>query len=261
MPKVTIYVRNHKTREDELAEPRTIYPQGTIWCLRYKLDGKRKWETLASKTDVPGCGMTYHRARSIAKIREGELELGKPAATAPTLVKEPPSRVKVTDAVDAYIAELYRENNLVPKTIKGKQFELRRWTQVCGKMYMDELTRADMLAFRDWLRREDYAEWTVSSNMMSVVTMLKHNPLKKVVDLLKPADWPDVEDTLPEPYTVDEVLALPRVAAEFQRLVIRFFVGTGCREQEVAHVEWPDINWIEKTVWIHAKPKWSWKPK
>jgi hypothetical protein len=29
MPKVTIYVRNHKTREYELAEPRTIYPQGT----------------------------------------------------------------------------------------------------------------------------------------------------------------------------------------------------------------------------------------
>lgn len=43
--------------------------------------------------------------------------------------------------------------------------------------------------------------------------------------------------------------------------MIRFFVGTGCREQEVAHVEWADINWIEKTLWIHVKPKWNWKPK
>lgn len=27
-------------------------------------------------------------------------------------------------------------------------------------------------------RKEKLAEWTVQSNMMSVVTMLKHNPLK-----------------------------------------------------------------------------------
>jgi len=28
MPKVTIYIRNHNTREYELANPRTSYPQG-----------------------------------------------------------------------------------------------------------------------------------------------------------------------------------------------------------------------------------------
>ena len=45
MPKVSVYIRNHQTREYEPADPKTAYPQGTIFCLRYKKDGKRKWET------------------------------------------------------------------------------------------------------------------------------------------------------------------------------------------------------------------------
>jgi integrase len=44
-------------------------------------------------------------------------------------------------------------------------------------------------------------------------------------------------------------------------LVIRFFVATGMREQEVAHTEWSDINWIAKTVRVQAKPHYDWKPK
>lgn len=43
-----------------------------------------------------------------------------------------------------------------------------------------------MIAFRDRLLAEGFADWTVESNMMTVTTMLKHNPLKQVVGLLKP---------------------------------------------------------------------------
>ena len=163
--------------------------------------------------------------------------------------------------MDAYINDLYREKNLMPRTIADKRFELNGWMGWTTKQHIEELNRADLLAFRDRLRAEGLAEWTVQTNLTSVVTMLKRNPLKQITGLLKRQDWPEIEDTQPEPYTVEEVLALQSVANEFERLVIRFFVGTGCREQEVAHVEWSDINWVEKTVWIHAKPKWNWKPK
>jgi hypothetical protein len=68
MPKVTIYIRNHKTREYEQANPKTKYPPDTIWCLRYEKDGKSKWETLVNKTHVPGYGMTYSLPRAIANL-------------------------------------------------------------------------------------------------------------------------------------------------------------------------------------------------
>ena len=53
MPKVSVYIRNHQTRAYEPADAKTTYPLGTIFCLRYKKDGKRKWETL-SDTLVSG---------------------------------------------------------------------------------------------------------------------------------------------------------------------------------------------------------------
>jgi hypothetical protein len=71
-----------------------------------------------------------------------------------------------------------------------------------------------MIAVRDKLRAEAFATWTVASNMMTVVTMLKHNPLKQVTGLLKPVDWPEIEDTEPKPYEVEEVKALQSVATE-----------------------------------------------
>jgi integrase len=126
---------------------------------------------------------------------------------------------------------------------------------------MDELVSADMLEFRDYLRSENYAERTVYNFLMTVTTFLKKNGVYRIVGLLEAEDWPEIPRTDPEPYIEEEVQALQAVATEYQRLVIRFFVGTGCREQEVAHVEWPDINWVRKTVWIHAKPHYGWKPK
>ena len=46
--------------------------------------------------------------------------------------------------------------------------------------------RANLIAFRDRLRSKGLAEWTVKSNLMTIVTMLKHNPLKQVTGLLQP---------------------------------------------------------------------------
>ena len=54
-----------------------------------------------------------------------------------------------------------------------------------------------MIAFRDKVRNEGFAEWTVESNLMTVTTMLRHNPLKTA--LLKPQDWPEIPDSDPNP--------------------------------------------------------------
>jgi hypothetical protein len=99
---------------------------------------------------------------------------------------------------------------------------------------MDELASADMLEFRDYLRSEDYAERTVYNYLMTVTTFLKKNGVHRIVGLLEAEDWPEIPRTEPERYVEEEVQALQAVATEYQRLVIRFFVGTGCREQEMA---------------------------
>jgi integrase len=200
--------------------------------------------------------------------REHALRLGVAAPADPQPKAEAPSAgdwdTAIRRAITKYIDALHSENNLRPRTIKDKQTELERWVDRCPAQRLEDVTRQHLIAFRDWFREEGYEEWTTKTNLTTVVTFLKHNPVKSVVGLLKPEDWPVIEDTEPEPYTVEEVLALQSVATEFERLLIRFFIGTGCRDMEVATLEWDDIDFVGKTVRIHKKVLTDfglWKPK
>jgi integrase len=200
--------------------------------------------------------------------REQALRLGVAAPADPQPKAEAPSAgdwdTSIRRAITKYIDALHAENNLRPRIIKDKQTELERWTDRCPARRLEDVTRQHLIAFRDWFRKEGYEEWTTKTNLTTVVTFLKHNPIKPVVGLLKPEDWPVIEDTEPEPYTVEEVLALQSVATDFERLLIRFFIGTGCRDMEVATLEWDDIDFVGKTVRIHKKVLTDfglWRPK
>lgn len=46
--KVSLYVRERSTRQLIPANPKTQYPLGTIFLIRYRRDGKRAWETLTN---------------------------------------------------------------------------------------------------------------------------------------------------------------------------------------------------------------------
>jgi hypothetical protein len=62
--KVAVYIRKSGTREYAKASPRANYPGGTIFCLRYTHDGKRKYETL-SVPDYKQAPSPPNRSRSL----------------------------------------------------------------------------------------------------------------------------------------------------------------------------------------------------
>jgi len=71
--KVSVYTRTTDSkgkRQYEQADPRKIYPMGTIFCLRYEVNGKRKWETLTGNL------ITFNYALSRARMRESDLLTG-----------------------------------------------------------------------------------------------------------------------------------------------------------------------------------------
>ena len=49
------------------------------------------------------------------------------------------------------------------------------------------------------------------------------------------------------------------VATYEERLLLRFLLGTGMREQEVAHAELSDIK--DSYIQVQAKPQCGWGPK
>jgi integrase len=234
--RVTLYHRD--AHGYHRCDVRGIYPSDTTtFVLRYVGDDmKRVWETLPKGTD-------FATARKLAL--EKELRLSNPALNTPSLRRVPAKispapagdgRVRIAEANDAYIGACWKENNLRARTIKDKATELKRWAEFMKderkKECVDDIDRADLLEFRDWLFDDGYAPWTVKTNMGTAVTMLKRNPLRHVTGLLKRGDWPRIEDSEPRPYTPAEVKAMLAAANDAERLFIRFLVGSGCREMD-----------------------------
>jgi integrase len=54
---------------------------------------------------------------------------------------------------------------------------------------------------------------------------------------------------------------LRKHATARENLILAFFLATGCREQEVAHVEFADLNPNTRVVRIQTKPHYNWEPK
>jgi integrase len=78
--------------------------------------------------------------------------------------------------------------------------------------------------------------------------------------LLRAEDWPEKRDTEPNPYTDGELTKMFASAGQ-HHLLLRFFLATGCREQEVAHAEFSDINYGKRFIQVQAKPEYRWSPK
>jgi len=219
--------------------PRVPDPSACYW-LRYENGAKQSWQRVGQYDSVPREKLLLERR--LAAVAQGFV-LPEDRGS------QPSSRITIQAALDIYLESL-RIKSRPTRTITGKTYELGLFRTCCKKTYMDEIVSRDMLEFRDNQRAERYAERTVYNQLMTVTTFLKKNGLYKITGLLEAEDWPELADTDPDPYTEEEVRGLLTVANDFQQLLIRFFVSSGCREQEVAHLEWSDLDWIRR----HHRP-------
>src|SRR6266853_1962813 len=155
----------------EYCVPQGIYIRGTKFILRLYEAGHRSWHPLPE-------GIDYVSAMRM--VAEKVLVLSGPPIAEnhhpPAIAAPLPGRTVLRVVVDSYIDKLYADNNLRPKTIQGKQFELRRRVEFCQKKYAEFVTREDLISYRDHMRKEGYAAWTINSNLMSIVTCLKKSP-------------------------------------------------------------------------------------
>jgi integrase len=212
-----------------------------------------------SKAKPVFIGTNYDEAVA-AKIRK-ERELF--AASKNLLVPETPTpETKKYHRIDAvilaYLADL-KLSGFPEKTIKAKKFELGEFVKSCGKMYVEQINRVDLLTYKNNLKDAGKQDVTIYNKLMNVSTWLKKNTVVPITGLLRSTDWPKKLDTKPQPYSQKEQEAMMAVCAPKEKLLLRFMLNTGCREQEIAHAEIEDIkdNYIE----VKAKPKYGWSPK
>jgi hypothetical protein len=73
---VSVYIRESGSRNYKPAKA-IHYPIGTVFCIRYRQNGKRVWQNL------PGV-RTFSEAKHAALLKQMELYSGVPAAPKPT---------------------------------------------------------------------------------------------------------------------------------------------------------------------------------
>jgi integrase len=208
------------------------------------------------------------------------MEGGQPLEQNAALHAGPTSSI-ATAAPRKWVAETAREyiersKQKSRRTYLGYRVAVNLFVASCKKTYFDQICRDDMLDFLHDLRTrpsretgQPIGESTVFNYFLKMMVFLNDRGIGKYVareDWVQKKHWPINVDKRNKnkkhaTYTEQEVAAILQVANSMEEALTRFLVGTGFRIGEAAVAEWMDINWEDKTISIHFKPKFSFKPK
>lgn len=118
---------------------------------------------------------------------------------------------------------------------------------------LKEITRADLLKYKQWLLNRDRSRRTAGNKMLRVNQFLRAAlgvEAGKGLVTVKDAKFVERE---PEIYTDDEVEVFLAVCGPFHTLVFNTLLMAGLRKQEMENLEWLDINFTNGTLSVRGK--------
>jgi integrase/recombinase XerD len=124
--------------------------------------------------------------------------------------------------------------------------------------FVEDIDAATLKHFQDITLKEGYAAKTLENRLVTVADFLKH-----AGSTVRPKwnEGPTPQQDPPRAYSDTELRKLFAAFDADEQVIFRFFLGSGCREQEVSHAEWSDIDWQRHTYTVKAKPRWKFTPK
>jgi hypothetical protein len=149
-----------------------IYLDDTVFCLRYTVDGKRRWKTLH---------VTNLNAALAARASEEAALLTDVSATSKAAAK----RINVDDTITVYL------NNVAAtrahRTWLAYTLMLNGFRKSCSKQYLDQIDKSDLTAFVVALKKEGEDDRTVTNRVAgdSANILRCHRP-EAILNILVP---------------------------------------------------------------------------
>ena len=165
-------------------------------------------------------------------------------------------RLRIASAIADYLADV-RARRSAQAADRLKQL-LSDFRRSCHRNHLRAINRRDLIAYMAALRDRGLADRTIFNRMSTVLTFLRSFGVE---ELLSRRDLPRYTEKSVDAYGEAEIAQLLRAGNEKSRVIWGFFLGTGCREQEVAYMTWNDVDLEQKIVRVTAKPHWNWRPK
>jgi integrase/recombinase XerD len=217
-----------------------LYPNGTVFCLRYSINGKRRWATL----DVTN----LTAALAARATKEAAL-----LSAVSTVASAPAKRINVDDAMANYLSTVAATR--AHKTWLAYNLILNEFRKTCTKEYLDQIDKSDLTAFVIAQKKAGQDDRTVANRVAGVVTFLRAHGVVTVTLRHK------YTEKKVKAYSVEELRALNAASTDEELQIWQFFLGTGFREDEVAHACDTDVDFKLKTINVLEKRQWNWKPK
>jgi site-specific recombinase XerD len=237
--KVTIYTREHSSRKLRRAKAK-FYEEGTVFVLRH---GKT-WETLGP---IP-----FADAKAVALQKELDIHIGRRMqlpVPRPQKQAVAPAKTDLLSAIDRHIDGLYAEGEHKVQTVKSKHHILREFAAWVGGRSPEQIDRAVLMAYKDWLVSEGYAERSGNNRLTHIASFLHALGMRGI---LTKKDWRGMKllarRTTKRAYSKAEITALRNAATEDERDVIEFLLTTGMRKNQACATKWSDISFLNKTV-------------
>ena len=192
-----------------------------------------------------------------ARDRKERKLVAKESAEAAGLVFEDDEERRVSLAAKAkeFIHDAEKRGALSAADVNRQVTE--EFLSVVKKTYLDEIRRDDIFAFHEALRKRGCADRTVANKHVRMASFLRFAGIDKTI--LPPV--PKYDETLPTMYTRDQISTILGAADSYMHLVISLALKCGLREQELIHLEWPDIHRHDRVLRVSSKPKYGFRVK
>lgn len=193
-----------------------------------------------------------------AKLNREALMHGADGA-AEQVAKSKGKRVTVADAIETFLEDVKAGKSV--KTHLARKRMLALFQESCSKVYLDQITEADCQQFIRFLRKRyntPKGARTVYNVFQGLNTFLRANKIVLAGPMLGKLDY---DEKIVDAYTREELKALKKACTDQEWLLWEFFWWSGCREGEVSHAEWGDLDFRKNVLHVQPKPHRNWKVK
>jgi integrase len=232
-------------RVEEGQGKRTAHLEAPFYGRLWK-DKKQRWHRLQAET--------FAAAKKEAEKLDTALAADAMGLTVAE-VENIGSRVPLAAAVRRFMEDNSAKE---PKTIHQYGHALKQFVESARVKFIDEVSVDVLKRFKSDLEAEGYAGKTCDTRINIVYFMLKDfgNTARIPTKYM-----PVIEEEPAVPYTEEELKDLFDALEEDERIIYRFFLGSGCREREVTFAAWSDIDFKASTYHVRKKEDVGFKPK
>lgn len=230
-----------------------------VYEIRHYVDRAVKYIPVLDAHDSSRRG-TASDAEAKRRVLEEQSRVKNAAADAGLVIQEEePQRPNIRSLMKTYIEDC--ELRQAYEAADQSRRVLGEFANAIGHVYLDEITRKDILLFHAALRKDGSSDRTIFNKHQRLRSFLKFAQAGKELMKHMKELVPKYDLKLPTVYTSEQIKNLLKGATKRERVIILLALKLGLRDQEISHAEFADVDFSASVYRVRSKPQYGFRVK